>query len=165
MIKDFNNIDTKHLELIQQALLIAGFEQIKDTFLGILSQSPNFTTEQKLAIRLAASNLNFMGVSPAGVNQLLLDILFMKWQDVGLGGDDVAALSTSQREGILEGLMSVCRGIIAQESQRLETLSIEQTELPADWSYSYGYGYGYNGYGYGYENNSSTDFFDVFGVE
>lgn len=144
------------VEVFRQALLISSFEVVRDTFLSALSASTDFTQEQKLAIRLAGAKLQYMGPSPAGVESLLLQILNMKWQDVGLGGDDVAALTAEQRVGIVDGIINVCKGIIAAEALRLEQLADSDTEL------AYGYGYGSNGYGTGFDG---VDFFNVFGGE
>lgn len=149
---EFENQNT--IEVFRQALLISGFDAVRDTFLAALSSSSAFTNEQKLAIRLAGAKLFYMGPSPAGVESLLLQILNLTWQDVGLGGDDVVALSIEQRVGIIDGIMLVCKAIIAAESSRLQALAESNTAL------AYGYGYGSNGYGEGFDG---VDFFDVLG--
>jgi len=152
MINSFNG--TPQYEVYAQALKLASFDQIKDTFIAYLEQSPDYTNEQKLAIKLAAEKLDKYPSSNHNINDgALLGIMNMAWEDIGAAG--TSALSLEQREAILDGVLSVCKSIILAESDRLASVASLGIHL------QYGYGYGEAGYGYGFE---AVDFFDVFGV-
>lgn len=121
---DFNNSNAALI--LSQAIKIAGFDAVRSAALTAVAASPGFTSEQKLAIKIAGGQLVYH--APFGAPQVLSDIMDMAWEDVSAGG--VEALTIEQREGIIQGIMAVCKGIIAAEATRLNDLTQLETPVP-----------------------------------
>ena len=150
MITTFNGTDI--YTIYHQALMMVGFDKIKDTFIAQLDNNTDFTNDQKIAIKLAAEKLRYYpDSSPVILDGALLGIINMGWDNIGVSGID--ALTVQQRLDILDGVLSVCKSIILAESDRLSTIASLNSHL------NYGYGYGSSGYDYGFDN---LDFFQVF---
>lgn len=127
--------DYNHVVIFYEALKLRSdsFNFIKKTLLQQLELNPNFTIEQKVAIRLASKELVYMGSTIDNADSVLIQILSTKWQDIGLNPDDITALSTEAYELIIEGLMTICRNMLEQESVRLQSVSQLTTTLPEGW--------------------------------
>ena len=152
MINSF--VGTNQYAVYFQALKLSSFETIKNGFLALLEISPDYTNEQKLAIKLAAEKLDkYPSTDHNSFDGALLGIMNMEWEDAGATGTQ--ALTLEQREAILEAVLGICKAIIQSEADRLASLATLETHL------DYGYGYGQAGYGFGFEG---IDYFDVFGI-
>jgi len=131
MLTHFQN--TTQLAVYMQAVELKGFSVIKDTFLASLDAMTELTSDQKIAIRLAAEKLPFYPDSSAMVpDGELLGVLRVAWEDVGLAAG-VTALTDLQRETIFAGVMGVCKAIIDAEADRLTALAVLDTTLPTTW--------------------------------
>lgn len=116
-----------------EAVRLVGFDRIKDAFLAGLDGSPDFTTEMKLAIKLAAEKLpQYPGSDFNTFDGPLLGILYMPWESVGATG--MAPLTTEQRDAILQGVLAVCKAMVNAESLRLQGIAGLDMALPADWA-------------------------------
>ena len=125
-------LNTTNMEVFSEAIKIAGYDEIRDTFIAQLSASESFTNEQKLAVKLAGKSMNNPGDYEATQNRILMQVLNISWDDVDAGG--VTPLLPEQRAGIIDGIMAVCKGIINAECDRLEQLTQLDTDLPEDWN-------------------------------
>lgn len=130
MITSFTG--TTQLDLLKEAMKIKTFAEIRDMLLASMSSSESFNAEQKLAIRIAGLGMGSPGNWDKPLNEVLLKILSMGWEDVN--ADGVAALLPEQREAIFNGLMLICKQILQDEADRLSALATSDTSLPADWN-------------------------------
>jgi len=134
MIKNFSG-NPNVMAVFGQALRFASFEAIKNAFVQQLASSPSFTSAQKLAIRLAAEKLrDFPGSDLYTPDGPLLGILKLAWEDIAVDTGEVAALLPEQRVAIFDAVLTISKGIISAEAQRLNDLAALNTTLPTDWN-------------------------------
>lgn len=126
---------TNCIEVYLQAQSLVGYEFIKGQLLQALFANPDFTHEQKLAIKVASIDIQAPSHSHDDVDKMLLHILHMTWEDAGATG--TVALLPEQRAGIIDGLMTICKTIIDGESQRLSQIALLETNPVYDYADPY----------------------------
>jgi len=130
MLTTFKN--TQLIPVFTQALMLSNFDTIRAQMLAAIQADANFATEQKLAIRLAGAEMQSPGPWDHAIDELLLSIINMTWEEIS--ADGVSALLPEQREAIIQGIMAICKGIIQAEADRLSTLAASDTSLPTNWN-------------------------------
>lgn len=131
MLKNFQSLN--HYPVYLQAVKLVGYEVVKQALLSALMASPNFTQEQKLVIKIAASELhNYPPSDLMAQDGVLIGLMNIDLETLGAQG--ATPLLPAQREGVMAGLMAICKKIIAGESARLDALTALDTALPAGWN-------------------------------
>ena len=124
------------LELVERAIGAAGVGHLMGTTKQLVE--PTVTDPmQKLALVSAMREVtrNTMGLPPrAAAEAVLRAALVMKWQDVGLAGDDAPALGTEQRLGLLLAIGEAARGVLAEHAASLMGLCAGSVAVKPEWA-------------------------------
>ena len=124
------------LELVERAIGAAGVEHLMATAKQLVE--PTVTDPmQKLALVSAMREVtrNTLGLPPrAATEAVLRAALVMKWQDVGLAGDDAPALGTEQRLGLLLAIGEAARAVLAEHAAYITGLCAGSVAIKPAWA-------------------------------
>lgn len=126
---DFRDADLPYhgfYEVLRTAIILRGYQDIRNACLFIIQNDPDLTQTDIMAI-------SFLTLKELQTNDDVLVflnfVLSGNWQDAGLPA--VSSLSYAKRCQILEIIHTVCSGIITSELNRIVDLSATlPSELP-----------------------------------